>query len=67
MSSPVRQPDEIDLFEIIWRALAEYSLCDGWGGMEQTRVLAEWEAAERTVGIAEFIIARANIGSPGAN
>jgi len=52
-----------DLWRYVWCALAEYSACDDWGGAECRRVTAEWIAAGRPCGIAEFIISKANEGS----
>lgn len=48
------------LWQYVWQALAEYGACDAWGSAEQLRVTAEWIAAGRPVGIAEWIIAHAN-------
>jgi len=65
MAPAQRQADGDDLFRIVWEALSEYGLCDGWGGAEQQRVYDEWVAAGRPVGRAEWIIARANADAQG--
>jgi hypothetical protein len=52
-------------FDLTWRALAERSVCDGFGGMQYQRVRQEWLEAGRPRSIGGFIRTRANIGPRG--
>lgn len=47
-------------FDEAWRRLEHESKCDALGGVEYTRVYAEWLAAERPYNVWGFIEMRAN-------
>lgn len=65
MTTEKRERPDCDLWRIVWHALAANGLCDEWAGAECRRVTAEWIAAGRPIGRAEFIMEHASRGEVG--
>ncbi|MHA2067759.1 MAG: hypothetical protein ACXABY_25635 [Candidatus Thorarchaeota archaeon] len=51
-----------DSFDVVWKTLAERSICDGFNGAEYRRVYSEWEEFGKPTPIDRFITWRSNIG-----